>query len=51
MKTFEFQVKNFTEAVIMVRQPALEAFKFIDAANYDIPAMKVLLCILSHLQH
>lgn len=40
---YKEQVKTFQECVIMVRQPALEVFDFVDNANLDYPPMKILL--------
>lgn len=42
------QIKTFNEACVMVRQPALELISYLKKADYSKPALRYLLCILSH---
>ncbi|KAL4227881.1 28S ribosomal protein S29 [Mactra antiquata] len=38
---YKKQVKTFTEATVMVRQPALEVLDIIENANYDYPPLRL----------
>ena len=44
-----FQMKAFTESCVMVRKPALEILKCMNATSYELPVVRYLLCILAKL--
>ncbi len=47
---FHFQTKAFQDNYVMVRKPALEVMKYLNMADYDMPAIRYILCILSNRQ-
>lgn len=42
-KTFEEQIKTFTETCLMIRQPALDVINCLDAIDYNKPAVRFVL--------